>query len=107
MFVDVQLEQLDLRRKALIAQSELQRAVLQLECIRLQPYIERVDTGVGIFNKARSFWMVAAPALGAVFATQWRKAATWVPSGLVAWRTVRRLWSLWKRHKKQSAVEQT
>lgn len=103
MFVNEELERLELRRRALIAQSEVQRAMLQLECVRLQPYLDHVDTGVDVLKKAHPFWLLAAPALGALFATQWRRVATWIPTGIVAWRTIRKLWTVWKGHKERTA----
>jgi hypothetical protein len=103
MFVDDQLEWLELRRRALIARSEVQRAMLQLECVRLRPYIEHIDSGTKILKKMRSLWLVAAPALGVLLATRWRKLTTWVPTGVVAWKAIRKVWSIWNRSKGQSA----
>ena len=102
MFVDEELELLELRRHALIARSELQRAMLQLECVRLQPYLDHIDSGAEILKKTRPIWLVAIPALGVLLGTRWRKLATWVPTGVVAWKTIRKVWSIWNRSVGQS-----
>jgi YqjK-like protein len=103
MFVDEELERLELRRRALIAQSAVQRAMLQLECARLRPCLDRIDGGTEILKKTRRFWLVAVPALGVLLATRWRKLTTWVPTGVVAWKTIRKVWSMWSHSKGQSA----
>jgi YqjK-like protein len=101
MFVDKELQRLELRRRALIAQSEVQRAMLRLECVRLRPYLDHIDTGTEIFQKIRPYWLVALPALGALLGSRWRKLTTWVPTGVVAWGAIRKIWSMWSRSKSQ------
>jgi len=101
MFVDEELERLELRRQALISQCEVQRAMLQLECVRLRPYLDHIDSGTEILKKTRPFWLVAVPALGVLLGTRWRKLTTWIPTGVVAWGAIRKLWSLWNHSKDQ------
>ena len=103
MFVDEEQEQLELRRQALIAHNEVQRAMLQVECVRLRPYLDHIDSGTEILKKTRPFWLVAIPALGILLGTRWRKLATWVPTGVVAWKTIRKVWSIWRHFTGQSA----
>jgi hypothetical protein len=102
MFVDEEQEQLELRRRALIAQSEVQRTMLQLECVHLRPYVDHIDSGAEILKKIRRFWLLAVPALGVLLGTRWRKLATWVPTGVVAWKTIRKVWSMWRHSAGQS-----
>jgi hypothetical protein len=103
MFVGEELERLELRRRALIAQSEVQRAMLQLECIRLRAYLDDIDSGTEILKKTRPFWLVAVPALGILLGSRWRRLTTWVPTGIIAWKTIRKVWSMWSHSKSQSA----
>ena len=102
MFVGEEAERLELRRRALIAQSDVQRAMLQLECVRLRPYLDHIDSGTEILKKTRPFWLVAVPALAVLLGTRWRKLTTWVPSGVVAWNTIRKVWSMWSHHRGES-----
>lgn len=103
MFVSEDQERLELRRRALIARSDVQRAMLQLECVRLRPYLDCLDSGTEILKKTRPFWLVAVPALGVLLASRWRKLTTWVPTGVVAWKAARKVWSMWNDSKGQSA----
>jgi hypothetical protein len=105
MFVDEDQAWLELRRRALIDRSEVQRAMVQLECVRLRPYLDKIDRGTEILKKTRRFWLVAVPALGVLLGARWRKLTTWVPTGVVAWKTIRKLWSMWNHSKDQSTED--
>jgi len=96
MFVDQQLEDLELRKRALIARSDVQRAMLQVECIRLRPYLEYVDAGAKMVKKVRPIWLAGASVLGLLVARRVKKLATVVPTALLAWKVIKKGLAMWR-----------
>jgi hypothetical protein len=90
MAAQKELNDLAERKRLLILQSDLHRAVLDAEWIKARVRIERLQQlGRGL---RESPWMIAGGAAAGLFAIRnWRKAFKWAPAVFGAWRWLRRL----------------
>ena len=78
------------RKRLLVLQADLHRALLRVEGAKMR---ERMNWWHEARNKVRSAspWLaVGAGAVGLLAASRWRKLANWVPVGLAAWRWVQK-----------------
>jgi hypothetical protein len=107
MFATETLDEIRRRKRALVAQSDLQRAMLRLEVVRLQPYLEYMDTGANLFRKARPIWTVAPPLLGLWAALRLKRAISWLPSAFLVWKLARKGLGLWKKLQQSPSNEDT
>jgi hypothetical protein len=84
------LSELAERKRLLILQADLHRAVIHAEVvnarIRLQ-WLEQARTKLSGGNP----WFLGGAAAAGLFAVRhWRKTLKWVPTALAAWRWIRR-----------------
>jgi len=110
MFVNQQLEDLELRKRALISRSAVQRAMLQVECVRLQPYLECLDTGAKIAKKARPIWLAGAGLLGLLLTARAKKLRALLPTAFVAWKAVKKglaIWRIWHESPEPDSTPET
>jgi hypothetical protein len=78
------------RKRLLIAQADLHRALIQAECVNARVRLDWLDAAR---EKLRGGpWLLAGGAVGGMLAARhWRTALKWVPAALAAWRWLRRL----------------
>lgn len=106
MFVDETLDHLELRKRILLAQSDVQRAMLRAECARLRPYLDHVDTATQVVKKTRPIWLAATPVLGLLMSRRWRKVATYLPTAVVVWKAFRKGLAIRRGFQKHSPSEE-
>lgn len=76
------------RKRLLVLQADLHRTLLQAEALRLRARLSPVREGVRVGRP----WLLGVGAVaGLLAARRWRRALRWIPSGLAAWRWLRRL----------------
>jgi hypothetical protein len=105
MFTAETLEELEQRKQALVAKSDVHRAMLELQVAQLRPYVEYVDTGVNLFRRARPLWKIGSPLLGLWAARRLTKVAGWVPSAFLGWKIIRKGMSLWRSFQQTNTPE--
>src|SRR5712692_9186037 len=64
MFAIRELSHLNARSAALLAESEMNRQELLAECAKLQPIVESLGYGFGLFRRLRAGYLVAASLVG-------------------------------------------
>jgi len=87
------LTELQKHKQALVAQSELCRAMLQVECAQLEHTLAWVDGGLRL-AKSFSPWLALAAPLAGFFLARKRSGlrGLWL-KGWAGWRLLRRAWS--------------
>jgi len=92
VFTTAELKELQSRKQALLAQSELRRCMLQLECAQLALAVGWVDRGLRLV-KALSPWLKLAAPLAGFFVIRKRSRLLdlWA-KGWGGWRLLRRVW---------------
>ncbi len=95
MFTIRELSQLNVRSAALLAESEINRQKLLAECATLQPIVQSVGHGFGLFRRLRAGYLLAATLVGMWAARKggsrpdlWRKLK-------LGWRLGRALLGAW------------
>jgi hypothetical protein len=96
MFATETLDDVRRRKRALVAQSEVHRAMLQLEFVRLRPYVAYFETGASLYKKSRPLWMVVAPVIGLWATRRLQRGLAWLPTAFVVWKTARKGLTLWR-----------
>jgi hypothetical protein len=96
MFTTEALKELEQRKRALVKQSDIRRAMLELQCARLEPYLGYIDKGVGFFRKPHPVWAFAAPFLGVWAARRLKKVADWIAPAFLSWKAIRKGMELWQ-----------
>ena len=82
------LTELAERKRLLVLQADLHRALLQAEALSLRVRLNPVRAGV----RVASPWLLGAGAVaGLLAARRWRRVLRWVPARPAAWRWLRRL----------------
>lgn len=89
------LDALQARKRDLLAESDINRQVLQLETGHVRFRIERFKHGW-----LRRGWKWAAPVAGFVFAQKFKKAGGVFAKGSLALLALRKLWEAWQRRKR-------
>src|SRR2546422_10547813 len=82
---------LEAKRKALVAESEVYRETLKLECHNLRLYGLRAKQRLTSFGRPNSLLMLAAPLAGAIFS---RRRSSWLRRAAMAflsWQLTSRL----------------
>jgi hypothetical protein len=105
MFTTEALKELEQRKEALVAQSDIRRAMLELESARIQPYLGYIDTGVNFFKKSHPIGAFLTPLLGLWAARRLKKVADWIPSALLAWRAIFKGMALWRSFQQGTTPE--
>jgi len=89
MVSKTELVRLQARKELLIAQCDLQRGLLHLECERLRASLGWLERGAGWAQRARPWLPFAVPVLGFLVARRWKSVARVAGSG--GWRLLWRL----------------
>ena len=85
------LNQLAQRKRLLLAQSELQRRLLALECARLRTRLAPLESVEENLGRLRPWLLAAGAAAGLLAARRWRRLLRWLPAALAVWRWWRRM----------------
>jgi hypothetical protein len=96
MFATEMLDDVRQRKRALVARSDVHRAMLQLEFVRLRPYVACFEKGVSLYKKSRPLWTVAAPVIGLWATRCLKRGLTWLPTAFVVWKTAQKGLTLWR-----------
>jgi uncharacterized membrane protein len=80
------------KRKLLVAQSALQRAMLAQEIVSWQPRLAWVDRGIAAGRYLQRYPAALAVTGLLVAALRPHRAARWLERGWVLWQIGRRLW---------------
>lgn len=85
-----QLTELQERKRLLILQADLHRALLRAECVSMHERLSWLNEARDKMRSASPWLAVGAVAGGLLAASRWRKLAKWVPTALAAWRWVQK-----------------
>jgi hypothetical protein len=96
MFATETLDDIQRRKRLLVAQSDVHRAMLQLEFVRLRPYLAYLETGASLYKKSRPLWVFAAPVIGLWATRRLKRGLTWLPTVFVVWKTIQKGLTLWR-----------
>lgn len=89
MVAQTRLKELAERKRLLVLQADLHRAVLQAEVINARDRLAWVGQ---VREKLVGPWpLVGGAAAGLLLVRKWRTALKWIPAGLSAWRWFRKL----------------
>jgi len=91
------LKELQLRKRALLLESEMNRQVLQVECGRIRYGLGRLRRGYGWAQHA---WAWAVPAAGLLLARKFKGRAGVFANSSLIWGALRSAWQLWERVQK-------
>lgn len=83
MFGNEELIRLQSRKRELVAQSDLHRALVLVECQNLRAILAGLERGVDAFQRTRPFWPILAPLLGFALARKRRAISSILRN--VAW----------------------
>lgn len=86
------LTELAERKRLLVLQSDLHRAVLRAECVSVQARFAWLNGARGQARSASRWLAAGAAATGLLAAWRGRKLAGWIPAAITAWR-------VWKKVK--------
>jgi hypothetical protein len=95
MLAEEKVNDLAERKQLLLAQSQVHRLIIQLECQNLHTSLHRLNPlalGEGVEGGGRYRWLLGAAA-GLLLAKRGRAVAQWVLRGLDAWRLVSRFFN--------------
>jgi hypothetical protein len=91
MFGQRQLNGLRERKRLLILQSDLHRALLRSECVSASERLRWLNEARDKVRSASPWLAVGAGIAGLVAASRGRTVAKWIPTVLTAWRWLRTL----------------
>lgn len=83
MFGNEELSKLQSRKRELVAQSDLHRALVLVECHNLRATLAGLERGLDTFQKTRPFWPILAPVFGYALARKRRTISSIMRN--VAW----------------------
>jgi len=90
MLAQEKLSELAERKKLLVLQADLHRAVLQAEVVNARARLmwlgqvrEKMPGG--------PWWLAGGATAGLLLARKWRPLLKWFPAGLTAWRLLKKL----------------
>jgi len=92
MLVIPERKNLEAQKKLLVAQSEIYRSTLSLQCARIEASMAWLDRALSFIRSTYPLMMLAAPLLG--FAAVKKRSLLrnlWV-KGLFGWQLYRKLW---------------
>jgi hypothetical protein len=89
------LEALQIRRRQLLAESALNRQVLQLELSHIQFRLERFKR-----NWLQTGWKFATPVAGFLLARKFKMAQGLFAKGSFALLILRKLWEVWQSRRR-------
>lgn len=81
--------ELEDRKRMIVVQADLHRALLQAELVRVRARLDRLDEARERFRAAGPWLAVAGAVGGVIAARKWRSLAAWAPPMLAAWRWLR------------------
>jgi hypothetical protein len=81
-----QLTELAERKRLLIVQADLHRALLHAECARVRARFNWMDEARQKVGAAGPWLALGAGALGILAARRWRNVARWIPTALAVLR---------------------
>jgi hypothetical protein len=90
MPAETKLRELEDRKRRLIAQAELNRSVVSLECAGMRARLSWLED-VRDKLSARRPWLVAGGIAAGLLARRRWRLARWAPAALAAWRWWQRL----------------
>jgi hypothetical protein len=91
MFTAQRLSELEQRKQLLLAQSAIQRGLIQLHAHNAAGSLNWVQPVQRMMHTAGPWAWIAAPVAGFFVARNWRSALRWGLRGLSLWRLVRPL----------------
>ncbi len=92
MFTTADLKELQRRKQALVAQSELRRCVLQVECAQLALAAGWVDHGFRLVRSLSPWLKLAAPLAGFFLVRKRSRLLDLWVKAWGGWRFLRRVW---------------
>lgn len=84
------LTELEQRKRLLVLEGDLHRAVVRAEYASARDRLGSLRQARSQLRRAGPWLAVGASAVGLLAATRWRRLARWIPAALTAWRWVRR-----------------
>jgi len=82
-----EIDSLANRKRLILAQADLHRAILHAEVARCQGKLDAARQGMRVGGP----WLAAGSAIaGLLVARKWRKLGTWIPTAMAAWRWYRK-----------------
>ena len=91
MSAQKQLNELAERKRLLVLQSDLHRALLQTEVVNARAQLQWMAQ-VRAKLSASPWWLAGGGAAAGLLLTRnWRTALKWLPAGLAAWRWLRKM----------------
>src|ERR1044071_9583225 len=88
------MNELEAKKRALVAESEVYRETLKLELHNVQLYVARTRQKLRSFGKPNPLLMMAAPLAGALFRKQRGSWLRRVAMGLLGWQVSNRVMPL-------------
>ena len=85
-----QLTDLAERKRLLVLQADLHRALLRVECATVRERLNWLHTARNKMRSAGPWIAVGAGVISLLAARRWRKLANWIPVGLASWRWVQK-----------------
>lgn len=79
------LKQLEEQRQVLLAEADLHRSTLGLECARWRTRLDSVRTRF----RSGPWWLAGAALAGLLAARRWRGLARWALTAFTSWRWMR------------------
>jgi len=92
MFTTAELKKLQRRKQALVAQSELRRCTLEVECAQLALAVGWVDRGFRLARSLSPWLKLAAPLAGYFLVRKRSRLLEFCVKGWSGWRLLRRVW---------------
>ncbi len=93
MVSEKELAELRARRELLVAQCDLQRGILRLECAKLQDSLSWMQRGADWAHRFRPWLPFAVPVLGFLVARRWKTVLGYAGKAVGS----RLLWRLFRR----------
>lgn len=84
-----QLKDLADRKRLLVLQADLHRAVLRAECATVRTRLSWLHETRAKMHSVGPWLALSAAMLGLLAAWRGRKLAGWIPAALAAWRAIR------------------
>lgn len=90
MVSEKELAQLQARKELLVAQCDLQRGILRVECARLRSSLHWMERGASWVQRLRPWLPLAVPVVGFLVARRWKTMLGYAGK-TVGWRLLWRL----------------
>jgi hypothetical protein len=86
-----ELTELAERKRLLVAQADLHRAILRAEGVRVRSRFNWISEAREKVGAAGPWLALGAGALGILAARRWRNVVRWIPTALAIWRWIQKL----------------